>query len=307
MSLSLQEREGHRATDQDRVRDLQEALDHLDLVAHLGAAEERDERPVGTLEQLSQDSNLALQQQSGGTLIEQLRRADRGGMGSVRGPEGVVDVDVGQACQRRRQLGVVLGFAWLVADILEQQDLAVLEPFGELRHFVPDDRRRHLHGDAEQLGQRADDLSQRELRLALLGSTEMRDEDQLGATAAKLLKRWHRRPNPGVVADPPIGDRHVEVDPDEHPLVVELTQIAQRSSDSALLPRLGSLHRSAALELLDEIDDPGRVAPLVVVPRHDLDHRAVHHHRQLRVDDRRRRVLDDVRGDDLVLGVLKVL
>ena len=45
-----EEREAHRAADQDRVGELQEALDHADLVGHLRAADDRDERPRGVLE-----------------------------------------------------------------------------------------------------------------------------------------------------------------------------------------------------------------------------------------------------------------
>src|SRR3712207_9186746 len=48
-----------------------------------------------------------------------------------------------------------------------------------------------------------------------------------------------------------------------------------------------------------------RSAPLVVVPRDDLDQAALEHRRELRVEDRRERRLDDVRGDDRVLGVLQ--
>ena len=38
-------REAHRAADQDRVGQLEEALDHAELVGHLGAAEDGDQRP----------------------------------------------------------------------------------------------------------------------------------------------------------------------------------------------------------------------------------------------------------------------
>ena len=46
------------------------------------------------------------------------------GVGAVRGPEGVVDVHVGQRGQLRGQLGVVLGLPRLEADVLEQQHVA---------------------------------------------------------------------------------------------------------------------------------------------------------------------------------------
>src|SRR5690242_11683942 len=55
---------------------------------------------------------------------------------------------------------------------------------------------------------------------------------------------------------------------------------------------------------LDEIDESVRVAPLVVVPAEHLDHATVRH----RVDrgvDARRGIADDVRGHELLLGVLE--
>ena len=51
VALGGEEREAHRAADQDLVGDLLEAFDHGDLVAHLGAAEDRDQRPDGLREQ----------------------------------------------------------------------------------------------------------------------------------------------------------------------------------------------------------------------------------------------------------------
>ena len=44
MALGLEEREAHRAADQDRVGALEERVEHADLVGHLRAADDRDER-----------------------------------------------------------------------------------------------------------------------------------------------------------------------------------------------------------------------------------------------------------------------
>ena len=61
--MRAEEAEAHRAADQDRVRDIEEALDHADLVAHLGAPEDHDERVLRIHQQGRQDGHLALQQQ----------------------------------------------------------------------------------------------------------------------------------------------------------------------------------------------------------------------------------------------------
>ena len=125
MALRAEEREAHRAADQHHVGDLQEALDHGDLVGHLGAADDRDERPRRVLEDPGERPHLALEQPPGGAR-QQVGDALGAGVRAVGGAEGVVDVDVGQLRQRARELGVVLGLARLEADVLEQQHLAVV-------------------------------------------------------------------------------------------------------------------------------------------------------------------------------------
>src|SRR5215218_11023960 len=56
-------------------------------------------------------------------------------------------------------------------------------------------------------------------------------------------------------------------------------------------------------DLLGNVDEPAAVAPLVVVPADDLDHRPVRHRREP-VDDQRVWVADDVGRDDRVVRVL---
>ena len=60
---------------------------------------------------------------------------------------------------------------------------------------------------------------------------------------------------------------------------------------------------SASSHLLDQVDDAVRVAPLVVVPRDELDEVVVEGDARLRVDDRRVRVGDEVGRDDVLVGV----
>ena len=65
--------------------------------------------------------HLALEQEPGGALGDEVRDALGRGVGAVRGAERVVDVDVGQRRQRRRELGIVLRLPRLVADVLEHE------------------------------------------------------------------------------------------------------------------------------------------------------------------------------------------
>ena len=84
-----EEREAHRAADEDGVGDLQEALDHADLVGHLRAADDGHERAPRVLEDRAQRAHLALEQAPGGG-GEQVGHALGAGVGAVG------------ACRRRR-------------------------------------------------------------------------------------------------------------------------------------------------------------------------------------------------------------
>ena len=65
VALGAEEAEAHRAADQDLVGELEEALDHADLVGHLRPAEHDHERPVGIVEDGGELTQLALEQQPG--------------------------------------------------------------------------------------------------------------------------------------------------------------------------------------------------------------------------------------------------
>src|SRR5436190_5564422 len=75
-------------------------------------------------------------------------------------------------------------------------------------------------------------------------------------------------------------------------------------SMTASLPGAPLADRDRRQHLLRELDEPCRIAPLVVVPGNDLDLRAVDDGRQARVEDRRVLGLDRVARDERLLAVL---
>ncbi len=157
------------------------------------------------------------------------------GMGPVRGAERIVDVDVGEGRQRLRQLRVVLRLPGLVAHVLEHQQLTGAELLRGRGDRIADDRRRKCDVDPDELGEPPRRRCERELRLAVLRATEVRDEDHARTTIAQGLDRGQRRTDARVVRDrrPAVGgllERHVEVDADEHTLAVQiLRKVPQRA------------------------------------------------------------------------------
>src|SRR5690606_17529552 len=101
--------------------------------------------------------------------------------------------------------------------------------------------------------------------------------------------------NAAIVRDDPVPERDVEVTTDDDALAFQRPQRVEGAQG----------HGSETLgDVLGQVDQAVRVAPLVVVPAGDL-HQVAADVRQLRVEDRRVRVELDVARDDRVLGVLQ--
>ena len=240
-----------------------------------------------------------LEQPPGGAR-QQVGDALGGGVRAVGDAEGVVDVHVGELRQGTREGRVVGGLALLEAHVLQQQHLPVVELFGERLDLLADHRRRQRDLRAGQLAQARGHRRHRQRLIAMpVRAAEMGDQHQARALAAQLFDRGQRRADAGVVGELHLparagGERDVEVHAHQHapPVHVEVVKASH-----AIPPDL------ASEDPLREVHEPVGVAPLVVVPGHDLQHRSVHHRGELGVDDRGVGRANDVAGDDRVLGV----
>ena len=77
LALRFQERVRHGAADQQAIDARDQVLDHLDLVRHLGAAEDGDIRPRGIAHRLAEVAKLAFHQQPGAAPPEESERSRR--------------------------------------------------------------------------------------------------------------------------------------------------------------------------------------------------------------------------------------
>ena len=117
-----EERVRHRAADAEDLDALEQVLDDADLVRHLGAAEDGDERRFGVLQHRRQDLDLARAAGSRRALSrEVLHHAGGRGVRAVRGAEGVVHVDVASRASCGGERRVVLLLLGVEAQVLEQQ------------------------------------------------------------------------------------------------------------------------------------------------------------------------------------------
>ena len=117
----------------------------------------------GARQHLAEVLALALQQEAGRRARATKRHhADGRGVRAVRGAEGVVDVDVGEARQRARELLVVLLLLGVEAQVLEQHDLARRAA----RRPAPRRRRRRSRAPAAPVAPRSSPSAARDRRQA---------------------------------------------------------------------------------------------------------------------------------------------
>ena len=209
--LGTEEAEAHGATDQDLVGDLQEALEHPDLVGDLGPAEDDAERALGVVAHRRQLAHLPFEEQPC-VAGEVVRHALGRGVSAVSRPEGVVHVDLGQGGQAGGQLWVVGGLPRLEAAVLQQHDVPGRIALDQPPHLRPRDARSEVNVHLEQGCQPRRQQGHGQLRLAVLRAPEMRDQDRHRAAFAQQLDRRQRRPDPGVVGHEAVVQGDVEVD-----------------------------------------------------------------------------------------------
>jgi hypothetical protein len=228
-ALCLQERVRHRAADADRVGLRDEVLEHLDLVGHLGAAQDRDERLRRVREGLPEVLDLLLDEEAGRLLFHEPRHAGRRRVRAVRRAERVIHPHVGEARQLAREGLVVRLLLRVEAEVLEEEHLPLLEVAHELLHAVADAVVGEDHVLLQELGQPRRGGLQRELLPVLrlpLRAPEVRGEHDLRLVRDGVLDGGERRADARVVRDLPLRvERHVEVDADEDALAGEVERV----------------------------------------------------------------------------------
>jgi hypothetical protein len=148
---------------------------------------------------------------------------------AVHDPEPVRHVQVAQrgqlSGQRLTLLDDLAGLARVETDVLEQDDVARLEGGNHRAGVRPGDVICHLDIGVEQLAEPVSDRLQREpLDPLALGTTHVRDQDDLGALVPQVRDRRQGSADATVIGDDlgvvravgTVGQGDVEVRPDQH-------------------------------------------------------------------------------------------
>src|SRR5450759_589447 len=217
-------------------------------------------------------------------------------MRAVAGPERVVDVDVGEIGQLLRKVRQVLPLARIETQVLQQDYLVgiVLDGLFDPRAYA---LLQAHHRIVDELGEPLSDRAHPQaLHDLALGPAEVGHQYGPGLVVEQVLDGGQRAPYARIVGHVALDvERYVEVDAHEHLL----------ARDFDILEGLlwGLEHLSPLRhDELDQVDDPVRVTPFVVVPGHDL-HQVPHDHGRLSVEYRGVGAAYHVDGHDGVLGV----
>ena len=203
----------HTAADDDGIALVDQIRNHTDLVRHLSATQNGNQRALGICQCTAHKLDLLLDQVAAGS--RQVRSHTGGGaMGTVCSAECVVHK---QVCQRSQLLGevlLVLGLLCTVTHILQQHHLAVLQVGSHLLSIVTDYilvlSQRHIH--AQVLAQALGHGSQAELRLILaLGSAQVGAQNHLGALLHQVLNGGQCSHNTLVIGDLAVFQRNIKV------------------------------------------------------------------------------------------------
>ncbi len=226
-----QERERHRAADQEGVDAIEQRVDHPELVRHLRAAQDRDVRPGRIAQELPEDIHLTLEQASGdgrpAAREHQLRQRAHRRVCAMDRSERVVDVRIGQLREPPGERRIVPFLPRIEPQVLEQHDRGVRQGAG-----------RHLgDGDdlpAQELTEPRADRRQAEVRAGFtFRAAQVRCQHQRGAALEELEERRHDRADPAVIPHRAVDERDVEVHAHEHAGPAHLPERLQRPQPRA--------------------------------------------------------------------------
>ncbi len=138
VSLSLEEGVGHTSADDEGIDLAHQVLNDADFVAHLGAAQNRDERLLGMSQRFAEILQLLFHEQAGCALLHKVGDALGGGVCAMRGAERIVHIEVTQIRELPGKFLFIRFLFGVEAKVLQQQSLPLLQLLGHLLRLQAD-------------------------------------------------------------------------------------------------------------------------------------------------------------------------
>jgi hypothetical protein len=150
-------------------------------------------------------------------------------MGAVRCAECIVHEDIAIRGEPLRKGWIVALLTGVEANVLEEKEFARSQAANGIVGTNAERIASRWHIDANELCQSLRCRSQTQaVDNATIWSAKVRHDHDRRATIEKRLDSWNGGTDAGVVDDLPVGERHIEVNAQQHalPLHVELTNRA---------------------------------------------------------------------------------
>ena len=196
------------------------------LAADLGAAEDRHEGRLRLAEEPAEGGDLLHDESPSRLALQKLRHAGYRGMCPVHRAEGVGHIDVSQCREGGGEARLVGGLGVVVAEILQQTDLAGAERCAGGASLPAHTIAGKEHLPAEELGESRGNRPETEFRFGLaLRTAAVRDQQKSRAGVGELSQRRQGGLEPGGVGNSTFGQRHIEIDAHENANALERGEI----------------------------------------------------------------------------------
>ncbi len=203
-------------------------VEHADLRRNLGAADNRDDRRPGIVHDATEHLELA-RHQLAGNRRQEMRDAFGGRMRTMRGAEGVVDVDVRECrepASERRIVRLLAGSKRTFSSIPTSPSRSEATMLWALSPTTSDASRTSV---TEQAAQTRGDSTETEAVIdSSLRTAEVRNDDDARSASAQRLDGGERLANAAVVDDRTVTHRHVEILAQEHPFAMDVDVVHGR-------------------------------------------------------------------------------
>ncbi|MPM50421.1 hypothetical protein SDC9_97160 [bioreactor metagenome] len=223
VALGREEGVRHAAADDQRIHLAQQIVDDVQLIGHLGAAQNGDKRAHGAVDGIAKELDLLAHQVTHRSGFDIIGHTDSRAVGTVRRAKRVVDIHVGKAGQLFAECGLVFGLFFAEAGILQQHHVAVFHcGNGGLCMLAHNGVIIGKHDRlAQQLCQTRRARSEAELRLrAVFRLAQMAAKDNLAAVCNQLFNGRQGRDDAVIVGDDAVLHRDVEIYPDKNALAL---------------------------------------------------------------------------------------
>ena len=216
-ALGLEEGEDHASSDDNLVALVKKGVEDRDLGRNLGSSNNGGHGLLSVLDGSVKVLELLGEKESRHGGLEELGHTLGGGVGTVGGTEGVVDVKVEGSGELLNELGLVLGLLGVEPGVLEHDDITLGGISDDGGNIVTDAVRGEGDILAKELSETLGAGSEGELVLrAVLGPSKVGADGDDGTLALEELNGGDRRADTGVIRDglSVKGDVHVATDED---------------------------------------------------------------------------------------------